>query len=251
MAYVNRHPLAILTVLILSAILPGCDSDGPQGPAGPNLTGDLIGFVSLSDLSGIQSQDRSGVTVAVEGTGISAVTDSSGRWMLRNLPMGTYDIAFSKTGYGTKKSIGYQFVGGGQASYGTTSLSQLPGFTVTGLTATPSGDDITLSFAITGALPAANRHIRIFVGTSAAISSDPKNYRFVILGILGSTSTALSGSLPSQWFHSYGIPAGQTAYLIAYAEGYDSGAYIDPETGRNWYPNLNPIPSNIDTVAVP
>ena len=251
MAYVNRHPLAILTLLILSTMLPGCDTEGPQGPAGPNLTGDLIGFVTLTDLSGVQMSDRGGVTVSVEGSTISAVTDSSGRWVLRSLSMGTFDITFSKTGYGTRKSTGYQFVGGGQASYGTTSLSQIPGFTVTGLAATPSGDDVFLSLSITGTLPTANRNVRIFVGTSAAISSNPENYLFVIWGILSSTSTTLSGSLPSQWFHSYGIPAGQTAYLIAYADGYDSGAYVDPETGRYWYPNLNPIPSNIDTVAVP
>ena len=252
MAHVYRRSFAILTVSILFMALPGCEEEGPQGPAGPVLSGDLIGYAILTDLSGSQLPDRSGVTVTAEGTNISDVSDSTGRWVLTNLPTGTYTIAYSKTGYGTRKGMGYQFVGGGQTSYGTTYLYQIPGFTVTGLSATPSGDNVTISLTLTGLLPTASRYVQVFIGTSAAVSSDPKNYRSTFsLGIAG-TSTTFTGDIPSQsLFHSYGFSAGQTAYVVAYAMGSGSGSYLDLETGRYWYSSLNPVPSNVDTVAVP
>ena len=253
MAHVYRRSFAILSVSILLMALPGCEEEGPQGPAGPVLTGDLIGYTILTDLYGSQVPDRSGVTVTAEGTTISAVSDSTGRWVLTNLPTGTYTIAYSKTGYGTRKGMGYQFVGGGQTSYGTTFLYQIPGFTVTGLSAAPSGDNVFLSLTLTGVLPTAtNKYVQVFIGTSAGVSSDPANYRSTFSLAIGSASTTFSGDIPSQsYFHAYGFSAGQTAYVVAYAMGYGSGSYLDLETGRYWYSSLNPIPSNVDTVAVP
>lgn len=252
MAFVNRYSFAVLMALVLSAVLLGCETEGPQGPAGPVLTGDLIGFAVLTDLNGTQLTDRSGVTVTAEGTNVSDVSDSSGRWVLVNLPTGTYTIAYSKTGYGTRKLMGYQFVGGGETLFGTTSLYQIPGFTVTGLSATPSGDNVSVSLTLAGVLPAASRIVRVFIGSSAAVSSDPKNYLSTFSMGIPSTSTTTTIEVPSQpYFHSYGITTGQTAYLVAYVEGAGSGSYFDLETGRYWFSSINPIPSNVDTVAVP
>jgi hypothetical protein len=243
--------MRIQLICILLTIFLFSSCKGPEGPAGPSLSGDLIGYSYLYDVSGYRSADNSGITVAVEGTSISAVSTSDGRWVLSSLTTGTYTIVFSKSGYGTRKSVGYQFVGGGQAYFGSMGLYQIPAYTVTGLSATRSTGYVSISGTLTGTLPTGSRYPRLFIATSPTVSSDPKNYIFSYGAIVSSTSTTLSTSISTQALNSYGIYTGQTVYIVAYAESYSSGTYIDLSTGGVYYPNLNPTPSNVVSVVVP
>jgi hypothetical protein len=241
--------IQLLCILAIVSLLSSCK--GPEGPAGPALTGDLVGYAYLYDVNGYRSADNSGITVAVEGTSISAVSTSDGRWVLSSLTTGTYTIVFSKGGYGTRKSVGIQFVGGGQANGGSWALYQIPAYTVTGLSATRSTGYVNIAGTLAGTLPTGSRYPRLFVGTSSTVSSDPNNNIFSYSMYVSSTSTTLSASISTQYFNSYGIYAGQTVYMVAYAESYYSGAYVDLSTGGLYYPGLNPTPSNVVSVVVP
>jgi hypothetical protein len=74
-------------------------------------TADVIGLVAL-DSGGI-SPTPSGVTVSLEGTNFSAITDDSGRFEFNNVQSGTYTVNWSKPGYGDVRYIGAAIQGGG------------------------------------------------------------------------------------------------------------------------------------------
>ncbi len=157
MKALSKLPIVFLPIVLLLCI--GCDKfKGDTGPAGPSITGDLIGFSYLYDVDGNHVLDNSGIAVSVDGTNISATSDSSGRWMLPGLNTGTYTIAISKEGYGTEKIIGYPFVGGGQAYFGKLSLHQIPSFSITELSATTSLGFVNISGTLSGSLPANHRN---------------------------------------------------------------------------------------------
>jgi hypothetical protein len=96
----------VLTNILI--ILSGCDKN--EENSFPK--GSIVGFVHLIDENGNVSNDRSGVNVSIEGIAKSAITNEIGRVELTNVPAGTYNILFSKEGYGTCKISSFQFIGG-------------------------------------------------------------------------------------------------------------------------------------------
>jgi hypothetical protein len=76
-------------------------------------TADVMGLVVLD--SGMFLPTPSGVTVSLEGTNFSTITDDSGRFELKNVPGGTYNVRWSKPGYGDVRYIGAAIQGGGNA----------------------------------------------------------------------------------------------------------------------------------------
>ncbi len=244
----NRKILFIFYLLPMVFLITGCDKF--RGPAGPSLSGDLVGFSYLYDVNGVRSADDSGIAVSAEGTSLKTTTSSDGRWDLTGLTTGTYTLDFTKTGYGLYKRIGLQFVGGGQAYFGSESLYQIPAFTVTNLSDSISNGDVFLSGKLTGILPENLRYVICFVGDSSGVSSDPKTYAFA------TDEGASAGYSPfpiltENTFNSYGITSGQTVYIVAYACGYGGDSYTDLSTGNTVYPCINPIPSNVITLVVP
>src|SRR5438128_2327425 len=104
--------------ILLIAISFGC-KDSPTNTS--SLKGDMAGYVLAADSNSIASNgivgadtlNNAGVTISIDGTPFSAVTDSSGRWGMQNVPAGTYDISFRKNGYALWKRIAYHFIGNG------------------------------------------------------------------------------------------------------------------------------------------
>jgi hypothetical protein len=101
-----------LFLLLLVCALTGCSSDSPTTSAAA--TGALEGWILPFNPEWTDAP-RAGSMVAVEGTNFSATTDSLGHWRIGNLPAGTYDLSFSRSGYAPHRVIGFQFVGGGTA----------------------------------------------------------------------------------------------------------------------------------------
>jgi hypothetical protein len=75
------------------------------------LTGTLHGTARVFGPYGLVA-DNSGITVAMEGTAISATTDSAGNWTMHNLPTGSYNIIYSREGFEPYRIFGYYFVAG-------------------------------------------------------------------------------------------------------------------------------------------
>ncbi len=244
MVRIHRHSLA-LWVFLLAAIVPGCNQEGPEGP---RVTGDLSGISYVYDVNGVRLADNSGIAVTAEGSGVSAVSGGDGRWILSNLPMGTYTISASKAGYGTRKQMGYQFVGGGQIWFGDLSVCELPAYTVTGLSATPGSGGLTMTGTITPDARSNSRALYFFIGPTAAVSSDPANYTLDV-GWYPGLSTTFSHTFP--WNLLPGITSGKTWYVIAYGANPQLFRYGDMATNRRWFACLSPTPSNVVSVVVP
>jgi hypothetical protein len=222
---------------------------GPSGSAGPKLKGDLAGFVLIVNENGGQPSDKSGVTVTVEGTSFQTSTDASGAFVISNIETGTYTIAYSKAGYGTSKTVGYQFAGGGRAFLGTIAICQPPTYSVQSLVASSA----TSLRATLSSASATTRAVAVFVGTSAGVSASQLNYSTVGL-FSGTPTNGVMTLTPSfMMYRGAGFESGTTAYLIAYAitEGGRTSGHTDVNTGKFVYTNLSSAASNVVSVTVP
>jgi len=113
--------------LLFFLIFISCE--GAEGPAGPTLRGDLIGnFNLVFDQFGEPMTDKGSIEVLVEGTTPEkkTLTDAEGKFIIEDLPTGTYNLVFSKIGFQTLKIFSLQFVGGAvPLYYGAPTLSEL------------------------------------------------------------------------------------------------------------------------------
>jgi hypothetical protein len=232
---------------------------GPSGSAGPsgNLTGDIVGYISVYDLNENLLTDFSGVTVTLEGTTYSATSEKNGRFVLSHVTAGTYNVAYSKPGYGTTRFISFKFVGGGQDYLVANYLHPTPLYYPTNLTVSsgPSVNPFTgntiasLKVTLNGSLP--NKvYMTFFIDTIAGVSSKPGN--FIISGTHSgpiSSSKEFMEDIYSDNLTSHGIKSGQNLYIICYADGL--GTYWDPNSNSNISSNLNPIASNTLIIKVP
>ena len=96
--------------LLLSILLNGCSKEDYL----PGLTGHMVGFVYTADEFGYVLEDRSNVKVTAIGLdqSYSAHSNSAGRFILEDIPTGTYELHFKKEGFGVLKQFGIQHLGG-------------------------------------------------------------------------------------------------------------------------------------------
>jgi len=99
-----------LFILISSFIFQGCSKDEYL----PGLTGNMVGFVYTFNEFGYFLEDRSHVKVTALGLdqNYSAYSNSKGRFVLEDIPTGTYELHFEKEGFGVLKQFGIQHLGG-------------------------------------------------------------------------------------------------------------------------------------------
>ena len=91
--------------LLFMLIMASCSSSD-DSPA-PSTQANISGSVNLYDES-TTLVDKSNMTVRVLGTTpvITALTDADGKFVLTNVPFGTYTLEYEKTGYGTYQKTG-------------------------------------------------------------------------------------------------------------------------------------------------
>ncbi len=256
----NITRLSQLIVIVSLVAWSGCDQlkgptgpEGEEGPPGPSLTGDLVGTVIPVEANGGFASDRSGVAVSVEGRSAVAVSDAQGRYTFAGLPTGTYNITFSKSGYGQSRLMGYQFVGGGTTIATTAYICKAPSYGISNLTIgapSTSSVPITVSFNDGGS---GYRRVMYFLGRSSSISSDPANYD----GVFWIVSNVSLGTYSTSWsistFRNYGFSTGSTVYVRVYTgtESNNSSGYTDLNTGRFQYTNLSSQASNVASFVLP
>ena len=255
---------SILTVLMLIA---GCK--GATGPAGPSLTGNITGFVLLinSDSGVSYPADRSGVTVSVQGTSLSTMTDSRGRWTLTGLSTGIYTIVATKPGYGMTEQQGVEFTGGNGtvllgslSGNGTTieylTLAQPPNFSLMYDSLKTTDSSLNVWFSMSGPQIGAENEFLIAIGKDSGVSaSDPNKYIYSTDN--GAFGSGLNGfiQLNASDLYYAGLRSGMKAYLIAYPlEFYGFGnyysSYFDIATGRFVYTSLG-APTKVIMVTIP
>jgi len=240
----------IFIVLSIFSFLFGCKGKngdtGPSGPTGQTIKGDLSGTINLYDDNGKQN-NSSGASVQLEGTSYIALTDSAGKWLLTNVPMGTYVLSFSKPGYATTKEMSYKFVGGSQTTnVGIKELYTLPTFYVSSLTKIDSISGINGIVYVSGILSsmpssAGTGRVIIFAGLDSAVSAQPgKNINSTVTGV---TSISFKQNF------DVGAKSGTKVYFTAY--GYRYGGYLDTTTNQFVYTGLSSMKSNVLSYIYP
>jgi hypothetical protein len=249
----QRFQPAIGSCLSLIAII-GCT--GIQGPAGPVLTGNLTGFVILHDEYGNDLSDHAGVLIQVSGTNHSATTDVDGKWTIWGLTTGTYDLIFSKQGFGTHTEPSFQFVGGGTKYTYTDYLSQLPSYHVTSI-ALDSIDSNYIHISATLSAPGMAgeyRDLVFFIGLTPAVDCSTANY--LTVDVDSYHDAGLDSVSADLWLHSSKLEkqnSGTTIYIVAYgcSHPYYFGYHTDVNTGKYVYTCLSSVPSNTLPVILP
>ncbi len=255
----NLKASYLLLFILISTILFGCKGStgpvGPTGPGGPSLTGKLSGLVTLIDTNGIQPTNRSGVSVTIDGLSKSAMTDSTGKWVIDTLSTGIYAINISKTNYGMTKRINVQFTGGGTVFLGTDILSAVPNFSVSNLSYTPGNQYVDIKGNISFSSPQSiGRNIILFIGNSSNVSSSPANYLEIVNGFANDTALTFTQRITTANFNQIVIATGSTAYIIAYsssAPAANSSRYTDVITGKFIYTSLGTTPSAVLPIVTP
>ena len=242
----KKTSISLLFALSLIFILNGCKKDtgiqGPQGSSGPALSGNLRGYINLYDAYGGQILTPSvlkGNKVSADNTTKSAVTDSTGAYPLQ-LTTGTYNLTCMDSTFGTAKIEGLQFVGGGD-SYRNITMSKIPTFNATAITAVAAGVNVTIS----GSIIADNAHpqtLIVFAGNTPSVSAATKTYLTSNNKTVAINGVAFNIVIPATDFYDAGIASGQTAYFACYgiASVTSSSSYVDYTTGRTQYNAVSP-----------
>ena len=219
-----------LCILVALTVI-GCKGEtGPAGPAGGLvLTGNIQGTVRLySDVDAYRPlQDASGVSVMLLSQSITTLSQADGSWELTAVPAGIYSFRFSKTGYFSRTSHNFQFVGGGTYYYGGTILSEVPSVTVPQFSM--AFDEATMAITFIGAigsLDTLGREIMILMSTTSmddtsTFEFDTYNSAYVLTDSINFVS------------HWYLYPGDELVGTTVYAKAFANARY-------HWYPSYDP-----------
>lgn len=238
--------------LVLSIFISGCTE---KEIVEVGFKGTMIGFVSAYNRGNGVSK-AAGATVVLEGSDplITTTTDSNGRFLIEDLPTGTYDVVVSKEGYGTYKSVSYSFLGGGQSTPWYGGIWILPKNKITDVSGTfspsPSWSPYTSFRFVLKSGPDGSytgTDVCYFIGTSNTVSSTSYSDAGYFSAYFGSPS--YSYTIP---FSKEKYPPGTTAYIIFYPSTTASfGTYVDRNTGRPVYPSMSLEGSSVITLNFP
>lgn len=101
--------LHVISLLIILLTVSSCEKDNLL----PGLDGSLVGYVYTFDEFANRLASHSDVEVTAHGLKkCTTYTDQKGRFEFSKLPAGTYELEFSKKGFGTLKQPGIKHLGG-------------------------------------------------------------------------------------------------------------------------------------------
>jgi hypothetical protein len=181
-------------VLILTFSLLG--RKGDPWPAGPAISGNIVGKLTSFADNEQPLQTMNGAKVSIDGSSYSVLASADESWKLVAVRAGVFTLVFSKTGFVTAKDFNIQFVGSGTYSYGTESMGQIPSVTVTELKLVTSNSPGI--FNIEGKISAADamsRNVGIFFDKTPIKISSIMTYLIQIDAYLPADSTSFSYSI--------------------------------------------------------
>ncbi len=254
--------LAILFVFIAAC---GKDS-GNHSIAVPDLVlaqnnrANISGLIQLYDEDGNNLTDNSGVLISIDHSTVSTKTAANGKWTLDSIPYGTYDISYSKEGYGTGKIMGIYHAA---TNHATTlipkgeSMAVNSSIAINNLVIVPfnsslqqlgvSGFHIDPVFANNSGK---DKYVRLFFSDNGNVS--PSNYKAEIKIRSSGAATQLNNyNITTNWFESQGFKKGQTIYVKAYGDSFLADQYTDPLNNSTIFPSLSNQPSATMTLVLP
>jgi len=234
-SYFTKRTMLLLATF--SILLIGCNHKDESNPA---TKAPIKGNVNLFD-SGTKPMPKNDMLISIEGSNplVTAVTDTSGAFAFDSIPFGTYNLVFSKLGYGTYKHIGliHQNTGGSTVVYPSISLGQKSNTSVTGLSYSMTGGKIALAVN-TSPVPSTSspKYVRLFLSKKPNVSLFAYSYY--------TQAQELTANHASVYFSikdltNMGIQSDDTVYVKAYTDSFWSNSYLDPTTGKYQFPNIN------------
>lgn len=246
----DRHTIQFLLCCgMVLFIFTGCTTEKKY----EGLTGELIGLVVLYDQDRNIVPDCSNVEVCIEGTKplITVLTNEKGRFEVKGLETGTYNLSFKKEGYGTHKLIGYQFLGGEvPATVYQTPLFELTNNQVEDLELTNYDNSFSVQLLVKASVhgEGARRYAlyRYYLGNTPDVS-----YKDYLV-----TSKTYSYEADRLYFplqvDTLQFPVGTEMYMIIYPVTESSQYYLDSNTGNKIYSTVNDQqPSNVARIVIP
>lgn len=193
------------------------------------------------------------MTITVEGTSplITSKTDESGEFTIENVPFGTYNLLFDKTGYGMYKYFDASLTETGSPLNLTETfdLGQQSSLIITDFTAHISHGSIDYTGTTDPEGTAeAPKYIRIFYSADSTVSSSNYSYYSEAYEI---TTHNFELPIASEKLNEEGFASGSTIYMKVYGDAYWNNSYDDPLTGKLIIPNLSPNSPNTVSFVVP
>lgn len=245
----------------------GCSKDSSNNSITvPNLIlaqqnrANIQGMIVLYNEDGNRLTDMSGVKVSIDNSTVSTKTAMDGKWKLDSIPYGTYDISYSKDGYGTGKIMGLYHAATNHATTviaKSESMAANSTISIDNLTITPFSGTIQ-SIGISGvhidpvfSNPSGkDKYVRLFFSDNASVSSN--NYLAEVkIKTNGSSSQMNDYNLTTSFFESMGFKKGQTIYVKGYGDSFLSDQYTNPLTNTVVFPSLSEKASNTVSFVLP
>jgi carboxypeptidase family protein len=261
--------ISVLSIaLVIAASCTKTTTAGPTGAtgaAGPSLTGNMQGTVTLYDVSGAKQLsptllggDTVVLTNSSSGTVWKTVTNASGDYLFSNISSGTYSTTVSKTGYGSVVTQGIQFVGGGNSDRNY-ALSVVPATNVSWLIA----NDTTYTstgvnyMKLRGAVPTSTSETTVIVFVSipgtGSTSSTVGNFSTTYTTTIAAGTNKFTIEIPIASLYDLGFTSGNTAtaYFASYIIGGTTSAssYVDWTTGQTVYTALSSTPATSNSTV--
>jgi hypothetical protein len=190
------------------------------------------------------------ISVSLDNTVVTALTDSTGKYLFSGLKTGSYSLTITDSLYGTNKVQDIQFVGGGDLNRDL-KLSQIPTFTLSTFLAIDTIQTAINYVKVEGTVAADSsaRRFVVFAGASSNVSSDPATYRLFYFAQITPNSTSFSLLIPASELYGAGLIAGDIVYLAAYPAALNfntTSSYEDFTTGNLVFTSIGstPLPAN-------
>jgi hypothetical protein len=246
-----RLSVLLLLIFLLPAIYEGCSKEEYL----PGLTGKMVGYIYTFDEFGKVLEDHSNVKITAIGLdrSFSGYSEQNGRFVLEELPTGTYELHFKKSGFGLLKQFGVQHLGGkptilprSDSDEHAYFLYEIPETTISDLAVIDDSVSVDLSF--TTAEPPDHIRIRFYFSSAAGFSSLQAEYtdnRYLRI-----VNGSYFGTLD---FQNAPFEPGETVYVVAcciaevgsfnlplqsYRAIYGVDTYFDYENNKTIYPGL-------------
>ncbi len=234
------------------------------------IPGTMVGYVNFID-SAYESWvykvegHLSGVHVALDGTQFQAVTDTSGKWIMTNVPAGTYSITYTKPGYASVKNISHSFVGNGTDYVGEVIMDQVPilhitlilkpfedyhapDSTVVPLGTAPLACDVP-EWSNSNGYEGMLQWCIFFSNTDQIDPNNPNSYLFQTIF----QSAEYNISIYKNTFHTLGFKTDDKVYCVAYALTYQCqyDYYLDLNSNKKIYTGFSPNHSEVRSFVLP
>ena len=240
--------LAIITSCSKSTTGP-VGQTGATGPAGPVLTGNISGYVILTDQYGspVTTNLKSAYVLlfdAHSGSRLDSVyADSTGLYNLSNVGTGTYTMIAKMAGFG---NCVHQNVTFAASTLNIDSkLSAIPDFNVNSVDSIRykvSNNSVNIYGKITP--DPHQRTLLVFVGNANNVSANPADYVFVSGQAVGENAGTYDIAIGFNSFANSGYVSGNTVYFAIYgaSNNYSNGDFTDYPTGRIVYTAIGTVP---------